>query len=102
VYSGRSLPDTWNSERQLNWHPELSYPLTLESNVRRLAYWKHWNLARQLISINKLESGEEQHYSIWKLYLLSKMDTGTVLIKITGVNGPIRKIKKTLAVLGRV
>jgi hypothetical protein len=26
VYTGRSLPDTWHTERQLYWHPERSHP----------------------------------------------------------------------------
>jgi hypothetical protein len=77
VYSGRSLSDTWNLERQLYWNPERSYPTELGSKVRGLAYRKHRNPGRQssytggfllviameggqLISKNKLESGKEQ------------------------------------------
>jgi hypothetical protein len=47
VYTGCSLPDTWNYERTLYWHPESTYPVTLESSVRGLAHRKHWNPERQ-------------------------------------------------------
>jgi hypothetical protein len=89
VNIGRSLPDTWNPGRQLYWHPERSFPtgtevyilcedwLTGNIGIRRAnpftlkdAYWLLLHggplllVQCQLISINKWESGEEQHHSI--------------------------------------
>jgi hypothetical protein len=64
VYPGSSLPDTWYPKRQLK--ETLSYGIPILS---------HWRIPigcccggplllvqYQLISISKLESGEEQHY----------------------------------------
>jgi hypothetical protein len=47
VYSGRSVSDTWNPERQLIGTLTAQTLLQLESKVRGLAHRKHWRPERQ-------------------------------------------------------
>jgi hypothetical protein len=47
VYTGRSLSDTWNPERQLIGTLNAHSLLQLESKVRGMAYRIHWRPERQ-------------------------------------------------------
>jgi hypothetical protein len=76
VYKGRSLPITWNLERQFYWHPERSYPtdwrqMCEDWRIGNIGIWyanpltleeSYWLLLRRSFTIGLMSA--DQHRQI--------------------------------------